>query len=94
MLNNRTKPIINEEVQRILHFSELAKTRDWYLYQNHTKINVYGCELPPYNLPKYLLVRIFSLKYIRQMINYDDIHFVAFKKKKHLKIKGHIGSLI
>jgi len=28
------------------------------------------------------------------MINKDDIHFVAFKKKKQLKIKGQIGSFI
>jgi hypothetical protein len=28
------------------------------------------------------------------MINYDDIHFVAFKKKQHLRIKGHKGSFI
>jgi hypothetical protein len=36
MLNSRKKPRINEEVQRILHLSDLAKTRDWYLYQDHT----------------------------------------------------------
>jgi hypothetical protein len=59
MLNNRMEPRINEEVQRILHLSDLAKIGDWYLYQNHTEIRVYGCELPPYKLPKYLPVRIF-----------------------------------
>jgi hypothetical protein len=65
MLNNSTEPRINEEIQRILHLSDLAKTGDWYLYQNHTEIRVYGCEFPPYRLPKYLPVRIFSLEYIR-----------------------------
>jgi hypothetical protein len=94
MLSGRTKPRINEEIQRILHLSDLAKTGDWYLYQDHTKIMIYGCELPPYKLPKYFPVRIFSLEYIRQMINSDDIHFVAFKKKQQLRIKGQIGSFI
>jgi hypothetical protein len=28
------------------------------------------------------------------MINFDDIHFVAFKKKQQLRIKGQIGSFI
>jgi hypothetical protein len=28
------------------------------------------------------------------MINSDDIHFVAFKKKQQLRIKGQIGSFI
>jgi hypothetical protein len=94
MLSGWKEPRINEEIQRILHLSDLAKTGDWYLYQDHTEIRVYGCELPPYKLPKFLPVRIFSLEYIRQMINSDDIHFVAFKKKQQLRIKGQIGSFI
>jgi hypothetical protein len=57
-------------------------------------IRVYRCELAPYKLPKYLPVRIFSLEYIRQMINSDDIHFVSLKKKQHLRIKGQISSFI
>jgi hypothetical protein len=50
MLSGRPEPRINEEIQRILHLSDLAKTGDWYLYQNHTEIRVYGCELAPYKL--------------------------------------------
>jgi hypothetical protein len=59
MLNEWEEPRINEEIQRILHLSDLAKTRDWYLYQDHTEIRVYGCDLTPYKLPKFLPVRIF-----------------------------------
>jgi hypothetical protein len=69
-------------------------TGDWYLYQNHTEIRVFGCDLAPYKLPKYVLVRIFSLEYIRQIMNSDDIHFVSLKKKQQLRIKGQIGSFI
>jgi hypothetical protein len=94
MLIGRPKPRINEEIQRILHLSDLAKNGDWYLYQNHTDIIVYGCELAPYKLPRYLPVRIFSLEYIRQMINSDDIHFVSLKKKQKFKLKGQIGCFI
>jgi hypothetical protein len=39
-------------------------------------------------------VRIFSLEYIRQMVNSDDIHFVAVKKKQQLRIKTQIGPFI
>jgi hypothetical protein len=42
MLGGRPEPQINEEVHRVLHLSEDAKTRDWYLYQNHSEIRVYG----------------------------------------------------
>jgi hypothetical protein len=94
MLSGRPELRINDEIQRILHLSDLAKTRDWYLYQNHTEIRVYGCELAPYKLPKYLPMRIFSLEYIRKIINSDDIHFVSLKKKQQLIIKGKIESFI
>jgi hypothetical protein len=72
----------------------LTKNGDWYLFQNHTKIRVYGCELAPYKLPKYLPMRIFSLEYIRKVIKSDDIHFVSLKKKQQLRIKGKIGYFI
>jgi hypothetical protein len=77
-----------------LHLSDNIKTGDWYLYQNHTEIKVYGCELEPYKLPKYFPVRIFYLEYIRQIMNSYDIHFVSLKKKQQLRIKGQIGSFI
>jgi hypothetical protein len=64
------------------------------LYQDYTEIRVYGCKLASYKLPKYLPVRIFSLEYIRQIINSDDIHFVPLKKNQHLRIKRQIGSFI
>jgi hypothetical protein len=88
MLSDRPEPRINDEVQRILHLSDHTKTGDWYLYQDHTEIRIYGCELAPYKLPKYLPIRMFSLEYIRQMINSNDIHFVSLKKKQQLIIKG------
>ena len=94
MLSGRPELRINEEIQRILHLLDLEKNGDWYLYQNHTKIKVYGCELAPYKLPKDLPMRIFSLEYIRQMIKSDDIHFVSLKKKQQLRIKRKIGSFV
>ena len=81
-------------VQRILHLSEDAKIGDWYLYQNHSEIRVYGCELAAYKLPRYVPVRIFALEYIGQIMNSDDIHFVSLNKKQQLRIKGQIGSFI
>jgi hypothetical protein len=82
MLSGRPEPRINEEVQRILHLSDNAKTGDWFLYHNHIEIRVFRYELAPYKLPRYVPVRIFSLEYIRQIMNSDDIHFVSLKKKQ------------
>jgi hypothetical protein len=88
MLSGRPEPRINEEIQRVLHLLDLTKPRDWFLYQDNTEIRVYGCELAPYKLPKYVPVQIFSLEYIRQMINSNDIHFVSVKKKQQMRIKS------
>lgn len=75
LLINQSEPRISSEIKRVLHLSEKTKTRDRYLCQNYTKISVYGCELAPYKLPRYVPMRIFSLEYKRQMINMDETHF-------------------
>jgi len=66
----------------------------WYCYQNYTEIRVYGCELPPYKVPKYLPIRIFALEYVRQRLHVDEVHFVAAKKKSQFKMKGQVGPFI
>jgi hypothetical protein len=94
MLSGVPEPRVNDEVRRVLHLSENTKTSDWYLYKNHSEIRVYGCELAPFKLPKYMPVIIFALEYIRQIMNSDDVHFVSLKKKQQLRLKGQIGSFI
>jgi len=78
---------ISEETKWILHLSDQAKAKYWYLYQNYIEIRVYGCEFPPYKLTKYLQMRIFALEYIRQMLKSDAIHFVVETRKAQLRIK-------
>jgi len=80
-MSNTPVPRISDEIVKVLRLVDQATTGDWYLYQNYTKIRVYGCELPPYKLPKYLPIITFSLEYIRQRLNADEVHFVAVKKK-------------
>ena len=67
---------------------------DWYLYQNHTEIRIYGCQLAPYKLPKYLPMKLFSLEYYMQIINSNEVNFVKAKKKAQLKIKDQLGPFI
>ena len=64
------------------------------MYQNHTEIRIYGCELAPYKLPRYLYMRLFALEYYRQMINLDEVNFVKTKKKSKLRIKDQLGLFI
>lgn len=74
--------------------SKQYKVADWYLYQNHTEIRIYCCELAPYKLPIYLPMRLFTLEYYRQMINSYEAHFVKANKKAQLRIKDQLGPFI
>ena len=59
---------------------------DWYLYKDYTKIKLYGCELEPYKLPIYLTPRLFSLEFIRQSLNVDQVHFASHNRNQIFKI--------
>jgi len=39
-------------------------------------------------------MRIFSLEYFRQIINSDEVHFLAYKKKTQFKVKNQLGPFI
>jgi len=65
LLSGTKKPRINEDIKRIMQLSNQDRTGYWYLYQNYTKIRVYGCGLAPYNMQKFLPMRVFALEYIK-----------------------------
>jgi len=94
MLIGSPPPRISSNIRRILQLSKQSKVGDWYLYQNHTEIRIYGCELAPYKLPKYLPMSLFALEYYRQIINSNEVHFVKSKKKAQLRIKDQLGPFI
>lgn len=87
LLNNNVEPSIVPEIRKILHLSEHTRIGDWYLYQIYIEIRIYGYELPPYRLPKFVPIQNFELEYITKMINMDQLHFVAVKKKDQFKTK-------
>ena len=94
LLSSDTVPRVSADIKRTLHLNEQCKVGDWYLYQNHTEVRVYACQLTPYKLPKYLPMRIFSLEYIRKIINSDDVNFLSARKKTQFKIKNQLGPFI
>jgi len=81
-------PRITGDMKKIMHLSKQYRIGDWYLYQNHIEIRMYGCEIFPFKLPKYVPMRLFALEYFRQIINADLIHFCSTKKKAKLRIKN------
>lgn len=61
MLTSKTQPRISPNIKRVLQLAKNSKVGYWYLYQNDTKIRIYGYELAAYKFPKYLPMRIFLL---------------------------------
>jgi len=87
-------PRLSGDIKKILQLSKQYKVGDWYLYHNHTEITMYGCELCPFNLPKYVSMRLFALEYFRQIINAELTHFCNAKKKAQLRIKNQLGPYV
>jgi len=85
---------LTTEMQRILHLSRGYNIGDWYFYQNHTVIRIYGCELSPYKLPKYVPMRLFALEYFRQFSSVGLTHFHGKNKKAQLNIRHQLGTFV
>ena len=51
---------------------------------------MYGYELYPFKLPKYVPMRLFALEFFRQIINADLTRFCNAKKKAQLRIKNQL----
>ena len=94
LLLSAPPPRLTDEMQRILQLSKAYNIGDWYFYQHHTVIRIYGCELAPYRLPRYVPMRLFSLEYFRQFGNADMVHFHSENKKVQLKVRNRLGPFI
>lgn len=94
LLMRTPPPRLTHDMQKILQLSKNYKIGDWYFYQNHTILRIYGCELCPYRLPRYVPMRLFSLEYFRQFINSDLSHFHSTKKKARLKLRDQLGPFV
>jgi hypothetical protein len=67
---------------------------DWYLFEYHIEIRIYGAEIQPFLLPIFLTPRIFALEFIREILNSDYIHFVSKNHNINFKLKKEVGPFI
>lgn len=94
VLQGAPPPRLTDDMRRILHLNKLYNIGNWYFYQNHTVIRVYGCELKPFRLPRYVPMRLFALEYFRQFGNSDYLHFQSRNKKSQLKVRNQLGPFL
>jgi hypothetical protein len=94
IIYNQDPPRIFPECKKLLQLSPDIRVGDWYVFEHYTEIRIYGCQLAPFRLPVFMTPMIFSLEYIRQRLNSDEIHFVPNKYKVNFKLKKEVGPFI
>jgi hypothetical protein len=94
LFHEQSPPRIFPEIKKLLHESSETQLGDWFLFKEHTEIRMYGAEVKPFKLPSFLTMRIFSLEFIRQSLNVDEVHFIPRRKKTNFKPKREIGPFI
>ena len=72
-------PRISQELQNCLHPPTEDCIGDWFLFKDYNVIGVYSSEEKPYRLPVFLTPWIFALKFLRQRLHSDVLHFSSRK---------------
>jgi len=82
ILNGSLPPTFLPKAQECLQLSKDVRCGDWFIFEEYTEIRLYGASVKPYKLPKFAPMWLFSLEFIRQSLNVDQVHFVPMKKKQ------------
>jgi hypothetical protein len=65
IIYNQDPPRIFPECKKLLQLSPYIRVRYWYVFENYTKIRIYGCQLAPFCLSIFMTPTICFLEYIR-----------------------------
>ena len=87
--------VIPDMIQELQPTPPLA-TGDWFLYEEHTIIRVYGFGGKPFILPAFITPRIFTMEFIRKKLASDELHFSDKIRKipKTFRIPTELGPFI
>ena len=94
LLHDGPLPRVIPEMIQELKSTPLLATGDWFLYEDHTIIRVYGFGGRPFKLPTFLTPRNFALEIIRQKMASDDQHFSDRKATRTFRIATELGPFI
>jgi len=91
ILNGSLPPTFLPKAQECLQLSKDVTCGDWFIFEEHVEIRLYGAAIKPYRLPKFVPMRLFGLEFIRQSLNVDQVHFVPMKKGFFFKFPKEVG---
>jgi hypothetical protein len=73
-------PQMSATYQHKLHLHPILRVGDWFILKSYIVIRIYDCEIDPYELPMYIPPHLFALKFCRQRLVVDQLHFVSKSK--------------
>lgn len=79
-------PKISQELKELLQLSPNNRTGDWYIFENHTIIRIYGFEGQPYIFSAFLTPMVYALEFMRERLTYDQLHFVGNNKASTFRL--------
>jgi len=93
-MNGSLPPNFFPKAQECLQFTKDVRCGDWFIFEGHAEIRLYGAFVKPYRLSKFVPMRLFALEFIRQSLNVDQVHFVPMKKGFFFKLPKAMGAFI
>lgn len=94
ILNSSPPPCFLPKAHPFLHLSKDVKIGDWFQFEYYSEIRLYGVEVAPYKIPTFVPMRLFSLEFIRQSLNLDQVHFMLTNKGHLFKFPNIVGPYI
>lgn len=91
LIHDGPPPRVIPEMDHELQCTPQLATGDWFLYEDHTIIRVYGFEGTPFKLPAFITPRILALEFLRQKLACDDLHFSDGRLAKTFRIPTEVG---
>lgn len=94
ILNGTLPPTFLPKAQEFLQLSKDVRCGDWFIFEEHVEIRLYGASVKPYRLPKFVPMRLFALEFMKESLNVDQVHFVPMKKGYFFKFPKAVGPFI
>ena len=91
ILFNFIPPRISSKLKTTLQLRPDTRIGDWYMFENHTILRIYGFEKKKYLFPTLLTPRIYALEFIRQKLVVDIDNFAKHNNPTTLKLPYIIG---
>ena len=87
-------PNIYSGLKKALQLIPNTRIGDWYLFENHKNLRIYGFKEEPYLIETFFNPRIYALEFVIQSFSIDYYYFSKYNKPITFKFPYKIGPFI